>query len=216
MSSVGHSVAPQVLAAFDFDGTLTRRDTLLPFLAMGLGWGPFAWLMLKNSPWLAAYGLRLLPNYVAKARLLRAAFAGRSVAEVDGWTSRWLPTLAARVRPDALARLVGHQRAGDCCIMISASPDVYLRQAARQLGFDALLCTEMAAGQGVLTGEMRTPNCHGPEKVVRLNAWLARQGWAAADVTMHAYGDTPGDLPMLRLARHAWYRGQPWEPYRTE
>ena len=33
---------PVVVAAFDFDGTLTRRDTFTVFLARGLGWPRFA------------------------------------------------------------------------------------------------------------------------------------------------------------------------------
>lgn len=205
-----HAAALQVVAAFDFDGTLTRRDTLLPYLAIGLGWAGFGVVMLQCAPWLLAYALRLLPNHVAKARLLRLAFSGRTTAEVDGWTTRWMASLPAQLRPDALAQLAAHQRAGHCCVMVSASPDVYLQRAARQLGFDALVCTEMAVTRGVLTGNMQTPNCHGEQKVIRLRAWLAGQDWCAKDVTLHAYGDTPADQPMLRMAGHAWYRGQPW------
>lgn len=205
-----HAAALQVVAAFDFDGTLTRRDTLLPYLAIGLGWAGFGVVMLQCAPWLLAYALRLLPNHVAKARLLRLAFSGRTTAEVDGWTTRWMASLPAQLRPDALAQLAAHQRAGHCCVMVSASPDVYLQRAARQLGFDALVCTEMAVTRGVFTGNMQTPNCHGEQKVIRLRAWLAGQDWCAKDVTLHAYGDTPADQPMLRMAGHAWYRGQPW------
>ena len=206
-----HAAALQVVAAFDFDGTLTRRDTLLPYLAIGLGWAGFGVVMLQCAPWLLAYALRLLPNHVAKARLLRLAFSGRTTAEVDGWTTRWMASLPAQLRPDALAQLAAHQRAGHCCVMVSASPDVYLQRAARQLGFDALVCTEMAVTRGVFTGNMQTPNCHGEQKVIRLRAWLAGQDWCAKDVTLHAYGDTPADQPMLRMAGHAWYRGQPWK-----
>ena len=205
-----HAAALQVVAAFDFDGTLTRRDTLLPYLAIGLGWAGFGVVMLQCAPWLLAYALRLLPNHVAKARLLRLAFSGRTTAAVDGWTTRWMAGLPAQLRPDALAQLAAHQRAGHCCVMVSASPDVYLQRAARQLGFDALVCTEMAVTRGVFTGNMQTPNCHGEQKVIRLRAWLAGQDWCAKDVTLHAYGDTPADQPMLRMAGHAWYRGQPW------
>jgi phosphatidylglycerophosphatase C len=207
----GNVAQSRVVAAFDFDGTLTRGDTLLPYLAMGLGWAPFSWLMLKSGPWLLAYACRLLPNHVVKARVLRGAFAGLSVAEVAGWTSRWLPGLPAQMRPEALAQLTAHQRAGHCCVMVSASPDVYLQRAAEHLGFDALICTEMAVDAGVLTGAMRTPNCHGEEKRRRLTDWLARrQGDSKNALTLYAYGDTRGDLPMLGMANHAWYRGKPW------
>ena len=204
------TVGPRVVAAFDFDGTLTRRDTLLPYLVMGLGWARFGMVMLQCAPWLLAYALRLLPNHVAKARLLQLAFSGRTTAQVDDWTTRWLATLSMQLRPDAMAQLAVHQYAGHCCVMVSASPDVYLQRAALQLGFDALVCTEMAVAGGVFTGNMQTPNCHGEQKVIRLRAWLAWQDRGAKGVTLHAYGDTPADQPMLRMARHAWYRGRPW------
>ncbi len=199
-----------VVAAFDFDGTLTRRDTLLPFLQMGLGWPRFLWVMAMCSPWLLGFALHLLPNHVAKRRLLYLALAGRSTAELEGWTTRWLTTLDEQLRPQAMAQLTEHQRAGHRCVMVSASPDIYLQRAAKQLGFDALLCTEMAVNHARLTGHLQSPNCHGSEKVVRLTQWLASQDLTRGRITLHAYGDTSGDKPMLRLADHAWYRGKPW------
>ncbi|MCZ8257941.1 MAG: HAD-IB family hydrolase, partial [Polaromonas sp.] len=121
-----------------------------------------------------------------------------------------------QLREDAMARLAWHQQAGHCCVMVSASPDVYLPRVAEQLGFDALICTGMEVeGEGDkarLTGRMKTPNCHGEQKVVRLRAWAAERFGAAGleGATLYAYGDTSGDKPMLRLAQHAWYRGEPW------
>jgi phosphatidylglycerophosphatase C len=203
-----------VVAAFDFDGTLTRRDTLMPFLARGLGWPRFLLALLMCSPWLAAYALRLLRNDVAKARLLRATLNGLSTAQAQDWTARWLAQdLSGQLRPWTLARLAEHQQAGHCCVLVSASPDIYLARVARELGFDGLVCTEMEVQGERLTGRMRTPNCHGEQKVLRLQSWLGQRFDAAAlsALTLHAYGDTAGDKPLLRLARHAWYRGQPWK-----
>ena len=206
---------PLVVAAFDFDGTLTRRDTLLPFLRRGLGWIRFLWVMARCSPWLLGFALHLVPNHAAKRRLLFMALAGRPVAEMDGWATCWLASLPKQLRPNALAQLAAHQRAGHCCVLVSASLDVYLQFAAQQLGFDALICTNMAVEQGVLTGQMRTPNCHGKQKVVRLTQWLVEQDLPRDRITLHAYGDTAGDKPMLQLANYAWYRGKPW-PHRRD
>lgn len=221
MREVIAAEAGPVVAAFDFDGTLTRRDTFMPFLARGLGWPRFLVALLRCFPWLAGYALRLVPNHVAKGKLMQATLAGRSLAEMEGWTARWLAhDFPGQLREDAMARLAWHREAGHCCVMVSASPDIYLQVVARQLGFDALLCTEMEVvgeGEGMhltgrLTGRMSTPNCHGEQKVLRLQAWAAeRYGETAlGGVTLYAYGDTSGDKPMLRLARHAWYRGKPW------
>ena len=203
-----------VVAAFDFDGTLTRRDTLLPFLARGLGWPRFLLALLSCSPWLAAYALRLLRNDRAKARLLRATLGGVRTVQADDWTARWLAQdFPGQLRPWTLARLAEHQRAGHRCVMVSASPDVYLARVASELGFDALICTEMEVQGDHLTGRMRTPNCHGEQKVLRLKSWLGERFDAQAlnALTLHVYGDTAGDLPLLRMAQHAWYRGKPWQ-----
>ncbi len=206
--------APRVVAAFDFDGTLTRGDTLLPYLAFGLGWARFLQALLKCSPWLVGHALRIVRNDVAKQRLLFETLRGRSLMEMDGWTARWLARdFSARLRPAAMAQLQWHLEQGHCCVMVSASPDIYLQRVARQLGFDGLLCTGMAIKNLRLTGLMRTPNCHGEQKVIRLKAWLAeRFGKEADGLTLYAYGDTRGDLPMLRMAGPglAWYRGKPW------
>lgn len=215
MSALGPALSPvpAAVAAFDFDGTLTRSDSLLPFLARGLGWPRFALVLLRCSPWLAAYALRLLRNDVAKARLLRVALGGRSLAQMHDWTTRWLAhDLPAQLQEKAMARLAWHQQAGHCCLLVSASPDIYLEHVALKLGFAGLICTEMQVENDCLTGRMRTPNCHGEQKALRLRAWLlARFGAGAlATISLYAYGDTPGDLPMLRLANHAWYRGRPW------
>lgn len=205
---------PVTVAAFDFDGTLTRSDSLLPFLRRGLGWPRLLLALLRCSPWLAAYALRLIRNDVAKARLLSVALGGRTIAEMDDWATRWLAQdFPDELRGWTMARLAFHQQAGHCCVLVSASPDIYLRRVASQLGFEGLICTEMQVQGGIITGRMSTPNCHGEQKVLRLKSWLSgRFGAAMAEsITLHAYGDTTGDKPMLRLARHAWYRGKTWQ-----
>ncbi|MDP3605615.1 MAG: HAD family hydrolase [Polaromonas sp.] len=203
-------VAPVEVAAFDFDGTLTRRDTLLPYLWRGLGWPRFLLALLLSSPWLAAFALRLMSNHRAKARLLKVALGGRSDEEIAQWTAAFVQhDLPAQWQPDMLARLRRHQQLGHCCVIVSASPGIYLHEAGRVLGVDGVLCTELVTRAGALTGGMATPNCHGQEKVRRLQDWLAVRGLPQA-VVLHAYGDSSGDVPLLNLADYAHYQGQPW------
>ena len=203
---------PVVIAAFDFDGTLTQRDTLLPFLRRGLGWPRFLGALLVCSPWLVAFAIRLIPNHAAKQKLLSETLKNRTTAEMDDWINRWLANdFPGQLQHWAMARLAEHQQAGHCCVMVSASPDIYLKRVAQQMGFDALLCTEMAVEGGRLTGHMQTPNCHGEQKVERLQAWMAERFSEPTDaVIQYAYGDTAGDKPMLKLAKHAFYRSKPW------
>ena len=150
---------------------------------------------------------------------MRAALSGRTLVEVDEWTTRWLAEdFAGQLQDWTMARLAWHRQAGHCCVLVSASPDIYLRRVASQLGFDGLICTEMEVQGARLTGRMHTPNCHGEQKVLRLEAWLSARfgGESVQTMRLYAYGDTAGDKPLLRLARHAWYRGQPWEDTSTQ
>ncbi len=204
------SAARPVVAAFDFDGTLTWRDTLLPFLHRLLGWPTLLWVLFVCSPWLVAYVLRLMSNHRAKAVLLKAALADRSVAEVERCAQAFVQEdLPQQWRPWGLRQLLQHQRVGHRCVLVTASTSPYMHLVGTSLGVDAVLCTEMEVVDGRYTGRLATANCHGEEKVTRLQAWLAVEyGEALPD--LHAYGDTQGDWPMLRLAQQAWYREKPW------
>ena len=210
ISTTASQPATFVVAAFDFDGTLTRRDTLLPFLRRSLGLRCFVWALLRSSPWLLAYALRLMSNHRAKARLLKVSLAGKRYDKIEHDTKDFVQDyLPTQWQAWALQQLVLHQKAGHRCVIVSASPGVYLHAVAASLGVDAVVCTEMEVVDGRYSGRMATPNCHGEEKVRRLQAWIATAFDGAAP-QLHAYGDTRGDLPMLRLAQHAWYREKPW------
>lgn len=198
------------VAAFDFDGTLTRRDTLLPYLWRGLGWPRFLLAVGLSGPWLAAFALRLMSNHRAKARLLQVSLQGRTEADISQWTAAFVADyLPAQWQKDMLARLRHHQALGHCCVIVSASPGIYLHQVGRVLGMQGVICTELASREGALTGHMATGNCHGQEKVRRLQAWLADRG-IQGRIVLHAYGDSSGDIPLLNLADYAHYQGQPW------
>jgi phosphatidylglycerophosphatase C len=118
------------------------------------------------------------------------------------FVQNYLPT---QWRAWGMAQLVQHQRLGHLCVIVSASPDIYLREVADSLKVQALLCTGMELQASRYTGHMATSNCHGEEKVRRLQAWLATE-FSGEAPELHAYGDTKGDLPMLNMAQHAWYR----------
>ncbi|MFJ3465247.1 HAD-IB family hydrolase [Achromobacter spanius] len=199
-------VSTRVIAAFDFDGTLTQRDTFVPFLAH-LSWVRLLAAFVRTAPALTAFALRLRSNEDAKQSLCRAALRGRSRTELARIARAWVHTIP--LRPALIERLRWHQQRGDRCVLVSASPDIYLEDAARYLGFDDLICTRMAVdAQGRLTGDFDGSNCWGPEKLRRLTE---RYG-APDQYELHAYGDSRGDQWLIDAAQHAWYRGQAVKP----
>jgi len=200
-----------VLAVFDFDGTLTTADSLGAFLHRHLGTAGWSWALLRQSPILLGYALRLVSNHHAKAALLQHTLAGASQLALEQSAERvvqeWLPR---HLNTWALGELQGHQQAGHTCVLLSASLDIYLNAVAKALEIPHLICTGLDMHEGHCTGRLSTPNCHGEEKWRRLQAWFAQQERPRETWEMHAYGDTRGDVPVLRQADQAWLRGRPW------
>lgn len=205
-----------VVAAFDFDGTLTQRDSLLPFLWHVAG-GPlrFAWTALRLAPTLAAFKLGMLRNDVAKARVLAAFLAGCPQEKAEALGEHFAATGVPRLlRPEAVARLRWHQRQGHCTVLVSASVALYLRPWAEAMGFDAAVTTRLAVREGRLTGGFEGLNCYGLEKVRRLKACMPTLGLPLSEersgdlgaCTLYAYGDSAGDRDLLAAADYPFLR----------
>ncbi|MDQ3146213.1 MAG: HAD-IB family hydrolase [Actinomycetota bacterium] len=186
------------VAAFDFDGTLSRRDTFLPFLQRLCG-AQRLYGALARSMAVGRAG-----RDAVKDGLLLRLLAGRDAAEVDQAGAEYAAFLAgsSRLRPDTLSRAEEHRGRGHLLVIVSASPEVYLAPLGEQLGFDAVMATRLeVADDRRLTGRMTGPNCRGPEKVARLEEWLAaRLGPGGERPHVFAYGDSAGDRELLARA----------------
>jgi phosphatidylglycerophosphatase C len=195
-----------IVAAFDFDGTISTTDSLRVFVRTTVGTPRFVAGALRASPWLIGAALRLVDRGTAKAAFLRACLGGRTRIQLEEDAQRFVAQrLPALLRPEMLSRLRQHRAYGHRIVLVSASPGLYLRPWAASIGFDAVLSTELAFdAHDRFNGEFAKPNCWGPEKVRRLEGW-----WRAAPPrVLFAYGDSRGDKEMAERADYAWIRGQ--------
>ncbi len=194
------AVAPSVgtsVAVFDVDGTLTRRDTLLPFLALLRGRTAVARALTSQGLPLAAALAGHGSRDAVKQAVLGALLEGMDAAQVEATGTAFAGTvLCELLRPDSLARLRWHQAKGHQVVLLSASLADYLEPLGARLGVDAVLSSrlEVDAG-GKVTGRLLGGNCRGPEKVVRLQTWLA-----GTTPFVWAYGDSAGDRQLLSAA----------------
>ncbi len=189
-------MAVRPVVAFDLDGTLTRRDTLLPFLRHACGGVATSTAVLAQSPRMARAllaGSRHDAKETLLARLLGGQDPGPLQAAAEGYAGL---VVTRRLRPWVRERVEWHRSAGHQLVLISASPEIYVAPLARCLGFDVALATRLEVGSdGRLTGRIEGWNCRGPEKVARLRAWMGSDA-----SLLYAYGDSPGDEEMLALA----------------
>ena len=200
------------IALFDFDGTLTRRDTLLPFLRFVAGTAKLAAGMIWTAPQLAAYASGMLANDVAKEALLRRVIGGRQIGGLRMAGEEFARGIVPRLLdPVAVRWVTEHREAGRICVLVTASLDIYVEPWARAQGFDEVFCSRLAVVDGKVTGQLDGGNCYGEEKVRRVQSWLQgrmpRRVWA--------YGDSRGDVEMLCWADTAFYRGRSWDRRRV-
>lgn len=186
------------VAAFDFDGTLVRRDTLLPFLAKltsrhELGWALVAQARRYRSD-----------SDAAKLDVLRRLTTGLSRNDAEQLGRDYAVGLHHLLRPDVMARLRWHRSAGHALVIVSASLGLYLRPFGRTLGFDEVIAVELNVDDaGRYTGEIPgNVNVRGPEKARRLNLWLNDHYGHGPRPEIWAYGDTSGDTELLAMADH--------------
>jgi phosphatidylglycerophosphatase C len=184
----------RVVVAFDFDGTLTASDSLLPFLVRLRG-APAVAAALAHGARRARRG-RSDMKEVVLGRLLR----GLDAEAVDEVAERYAEhLLRRRVRPEMRVVIDRHRTQGHVLVLVSASLEAYLSHVGRELGFDAVLATRLEVGEGgLLTGRLSGGNVRGDEKARLLRAWLGGDA-----CVLHVYGDSSGDRAMLAMAHRA-------------
>jgi phosphatidylglycerophosphatase C len=187
------------VAAFDFDGTISHRDTLAPFLAEVVGTGAFVRAVLSRTPRLVGVSLGRIDRDLEKEALIRRLLAGRTTESIEAAGAAYATRLweRRRFRPAMLDRMRWHRDAGHEIVIVSASLEVYLRPLAPLLGADHAIGCLLESEGGVVTGDLIGGNVRGPEKVRRLDAWLGD-----GPVELWAYGESSGADELLARADH--------------
>jgi phosphatidylglycerophosphatase C len=190
------------VVAFDFDGTLTVRDSFTAFLKWRAGPARYALGLLKLAPSAVAYLFHRDRGRIKAAAVrefLRGTPRNRLEADAREFAERFSRSL---LRPDAVAAWKRWRSEPVRLVIVTASPELVVGPFARGLGADTLLGTELAFDdRDRVAGAFSTPNCRGPEKVVRL-----RDAFGPDVVVKAAYGDTSGDREMLAIAEAPGYR----------
>lgn len=190
------------IAFFDFDGTITTKDTFLEILKHRFGAPKFYLGFLINSPFIVAWKLGVISNQRAKESVMRFFFGKQPVATFNESCQAFArEAMPALVRKKALKEIQQLQKAGAKVVIVSASPENWLQPWCEELKTD-LLATRLETRQERITGKIAGLNCHGEEKVRRI-----REVYNLADYDeVYCYGDTKGDKPMLSLATFAFYQ----------
>lgn len=190
------------LALFDFDGTITTKDSLADFIKFAIGKPKYFLGLLVLSPMLITYKLKFIKNSRAKEIFLAYFFKNWNVTKFQEFAEDYSKNEIHKIiRPLALEKILWHKEQGDRVVLVSASIECWLKAWSNEYNLE-LLSTRLETQNDHLTGRFSTPNCYGKEKVIRVKKILNIKDY---DV-IYTYGDSAGDKELLNLAHKKFYK----------
>lgn len=190
------------LVLFDFDGTLTTRDSFIEFIKGCKGRVNFIFGFLLLSPVLVLYKAGLIKNWKAKEIVISYFFKGQSDHKFEFCCRNFaLERIDQILNPSALSRLMERKNESARIIIVSASVENWIRPWADRMGIE-LIGTRLEIRDNKLTGRISGKNCYGIEKVNRIKEMIDLSKYEVIE----AYGDSSGDHEMMRLATAKYYK----------
>ncbi|RFA08043.1 hypothetical protein B7R54_01535 [Subtercola boreus] len=192
------------IAFFDIDNTLVRGATVY-FVGFG------AWrLRLLTVRDVAVFAWQQA-RFIAVGENMRhtESIKTRTLQMLGGHTEDELRRLgedvydrqiAARLRPEVVARAREHLARGDEVWLVSATGEIVAQVIARRLGLTGALGTRFEADAGVFTGRLDGKMLHGQAKADAAHELARRNDADLGDCW--AYSDSANDLPLLGLVGH--------------
>jgi len=192
----------EVLVIFDFDGTITFKDTLLEIIKYIKGRPKFYIGFILLFPLLICYKLGLIKNWRAKEYVLSYFFKGENLSVFNSSCTEFslsvIPTLC---RKKALDQISTFQKQGYRIIIVTASAENWVKPWSDRIGVE-LISTKLEVKGDKITGKIHGKNCHGEEKV--------RQIAAKIDITKYssiiAYGDSESDKALNKIVTKFYYK----------
>lgn len=192
------------IVAFDFDGTLTSKDTFVAFIRFTFGGRALLMGFLRYTLQLALMMVHLYPNGKAKELVFGHFFRGMTIDDFNALCHEFAESNRSQLlRPGGIETLAKAEADGAEVLIISASVDNWVQQFFPRV---KVLGTQVEVEDGRLTGRFLSDNCFGQEKVNRLLALYPNR----EDYHLTAYGDSQGDKELLAFADESHFK-----PFRT-
>jgi len=192
----------QAIALFDFDGTITSKDTLFDIAKYSSSKIIYTLKLLLMTPIFVLMKLSLISKQRGKELFLSTYFGKMEQKAFntlcEGYTQNRLDQI---IRPKAYQQILDFQKQNIPIYIVSASPENWILPWAMKLNIE-VISTKLEIVNSRITGKISGVNCNGDEKVNRINQSIDLSTYDEIFV----FGDTSGDLPMLDLATHKNYK----------
>ncbi len=196
------------LALFDFDGTISNRDSFLLFMQKK-SITRFLLVCCVFFPKILLYLIKKYPNQKLKEEFLHILFKGTPIQNIEEFAISFSQKeLHGIIRPGALKQIETYKQEQTRVVVVTASPRLFLEPWCKYMGIE-IIGTEIGVdANGLVTGKLAGLNCMGKEKVIRIQKYLDVNEYTEVFV----YGDSGGDTEMLTLATSK--ENQFYKPFR--
>ena len=190
------------LYLFDFDGTITKKDSFIDFFLQTFGYRHLLIVIIKNLP--KVLSLIIRRDLGKLKEFLTSIFLIKKNEVVlfklgNNYLNNHFDELMNSVAVEEILRLQKNKE--NTLFIVSASLDLWLSHFAKKLKVK-LICTQLEYKNETFTGNFKTKNCKGHEKVSRIKQVLSLEDFNEIIV----YGDSDGDKEMLQLGTKTFYK----------
>ena len=185
----------ELIAVFDFDGTIIKKDSMVLFFKryFELSW--------KNIPALVRLSFESIKFFLGrnsrkqfKEKYINLILGASKIKDLDELGNDFSEFLLGHILTDAKKEMNRLKESGHELILLSASPDFYLRKVKEGLGFSKLICTETKLEEGKLL--ISGKNCYGENKIIKLESEYGRDiNWKDS----YCFSDHSSDIKLLSL-----------------
>lgn len=188
-----------IAAFFDFDETLVSVNSS----KIGFKWlyenGMLSKIFILRVMIAVFLNRRNLISEKRMADLMITFYKNKKLADFKASANEfYFDYLKPHLAPKVIEKLEFHKKKGHILVIVSGSIRYYLEPAAKDLGIQHLVCTDLEENShGLLTGKAKGQVCIGNYKkeltlklVDKLNIDLENS---------YAYGDNQADIPLLKM-----------------
>ena len=196
---------PTTVTLFDLDHTLLPIDSDYSWgvFTQAIGWCDPVDFKRRNDEFYEHYKAGTLDVH-AYVRFATEAVRVRGREAALQARDRFMrEVIEPALRPEALALVREHQRAGDRVLIVTATNEFVTEPIAQAFGIQELIAVRLQRGaDGWITGEIDGVPSLRAGKVARVDEWLRGQGLGWDEVETTFYSDSPNDLPLLERCDH--------------
>ena len=191
----------EIIAVFDFDGTIIKRDSMLLFF---LRYFNLSFKSIKNMLYLIIESIKFFLNISTqkqyKERFINLIIDSSKIKDFNKLADDFSEYLIKKIYSDAKQKIIELKKSNYELVLLSASPDFYLKRIKDKLGFSKLICTRTDFKKGKIN--ITSKNCYGKDKVeMFLNKYRIKKiNWKKS----YCFSDNKSDKHLLSYFGQAY------------